>query len=151
MIEGTFDMRDALAGLDAMDRQAEQKAAIMFKELAKPARADVRQHQRDRKGIASSWPNRAQSTVARARRKSSRKRRKGRRAGLLGGLPSTWKTSTNASELKLSHRVKWATIHDEGGTAGKGARIPKRQFMYWSPEFLEESVEAFAEFVMGAW
>ena len=40
------------------------------------------------------------------------------------------------TSLRGESRVPWSGIHQDGGTAGRGSRIPARPFLWMSEEFL---------------
>lgn len=151
MLTTELILDDVHAGFLGMTTQAEKRADAFFVELRPSGRKDVRQHQRDRSGPDASWPARAASTQERARRAAKPKRRRGPKGGLLGNLPRAWKVYTDTRGLKFLHRVAWAGVHDTGGRVGRGARVPRRQFAYWSPEFLDSAARQFRAFVLRGW
>lgn len=48
---------------------------------------------------------------------------------LLGKLASSIKSKVTKDTLEVFSAVEWANVHDDGGTAGHGSKIPKREFM----------------------
>lgn len=50
---------------------------------------------------------------------------------ILGNLPRTFVVEVEGATVRLIARthVKFSEIHNEGGQAGRGARIPKREFL----------------------
>jgi phage gpG-like protein len=44
--------------------------------------------------------------------------------------------------------IDWAGVHNDGGVAGKGARIPERKFLEWTPERLAKFVEIAQQYVI---
>jgi hypothetical protein len=56
---------------------------------------------------------------------------------MLGKLASSIKSKMAKHTLTVYSGVPWAGVHNEGGTGGKGARIPQRQFLNLDQEDLE--------------
>lgn len=140
-LDATIDDREVLAAFDRMERRAERGRAF-FTELKTPAKADIRDHQKRREAPGGTrWPGYALSTRAR--------RRVGRR--LLKRLPGILKSYVDEDDLTLRSPVDWAPAHIKGGVAGNGARIPRRDFLWFKREFLEKVKAEFAEFVTKAW
>lgn len=48
---------------------------------------------------------------------------------LLGKLASSIVTKVDDGTLIVESKVPWAGVHNDGGAAGKGAQIPKREFL----------------------
>lgn len=147
----TLELDDLQAGIFGILNQAERRARAFFMELKPGGRKDVKQHQKDRRGETSSWPPRATTTRKRARHKSKTKRRKGARTSLLVNLARTWKIFTSVDHMKFVHRVTWSGVHDQGGKAGHGARMPRRQFAYWSNKFMDSAVRQYRAYVLKGW
>ncbi len=149
-LSATVDIRDADEGLAAMEHV---RLAPVFKELGKPLRDDQRDHAKKQEGPEGSWPKRSAHTAARiasarrsARRKKDRtakKRRLPRK--ILGRLPTAISMKTSASGVVIESKVAWSGIHQEGGTAGRGARIPARPFLWISERFLDLAAEKLAK------
>jgi len=129
----------------------------------------------------SRWPQRATSTMEKLEKRAhsartadailtKRKRRRsirkkgatagGRFAGplrqkqilsLLGKLPIGVKTMAKGAALEAASTASWAGIHNEGGVAGHGARIPEREFVAFSGEFLVEASDDLIAFVHKGW
>lgn len=150
-LDVTIDLSDVRQGMRAMTRQAESRAAIFFGELRRPAREEVREHRDAKRGPAATWPPRATSTRARAQRGGRPRRRKGASRGLLGRLPAMYQAKAQRDGLLMTHRVPWSSIHDEGGVAGHGARIPRRRFAFLTAKFTDDVAVAWARFVLGGW
>lgn len=135
----TLDISDVQAGFRGMLRRSDRSRSF-FLELLISARREVRDHQRDRRGETSRWPNRARSTQI--------SHGKGPRARLLGRLPWAWKSTASADGLLMRHMVPWSGVHDRGGVAGRGARIPRRQFSYLSAGFVGDTKSEYADYVL---
>ncbi len=57
------------------------------------------------------------------------------------------KIDGKAGYLEKYSRIAWAGIHNDGGTAGKGAKIPQRKFLEWTPERIAKLAEIAAAYV----
>lgn len=53
---------------------------------------------------------------------------------LLGKLGGSIVATIEGVKVRVESRVPWSGVHNEGGTAGKGARIPARVFLEITPE-----------------
>lgn len=132
--------------------RAVKSLAPALRLLRSPARADQRDHGKKAEGPGGqNWPGLARSTLerraadGRAKRlakagrvgkRKSRRRRVLKQRKLLGRLPSLWDSKVDAMSLTLTHKVRWAIVHLKGGRAGHGARIPGRDFAWWSDEMI---------------
>ena len=144
-----IDLRDAEAGFRGMTRRAESRRRSFFESAKKPARDDLRQRQKDRRGPNGElWPSRAASTLERARR-GGRKRSKS--PSLLGRLPRIWKGQVSSDSLRMVNHARFAEVHDAGGTVGHGARLPARGFIGFTRGFIADVHETWAEFVLAGW
>lgn len=61
----------------------------------------------------------------------------------LGRIASSMKLEIKGSRLVYGSEIKWAWVHNQGGTAGHGAQIPQRAFAYLEPEDLDVLVDMF--------
>lgn len=147
------DVEKGLLGLDVRPSALRP----VFNELRNPLRDDLKDHARQQEGPEGKWPGRSRRTMSRltARRRgrtASGRRRSRRRAGrLLGRLPSLFVVRVSGHGISAENRAKWSAIHQEGGTAGRGARIPARPFAWISDRFLDLSVEFLAEVMQLGW
>lgn len=124
-----IDLGDVDKGLDAMTRRS--VIATALKDLKVPMRLDQRDHAKAKSGPDGSWAPRAASTLAsraRAKRKLPAK--------LLGRLPTAVGYKATLGEVIAESRVAWSAIHQDGGTAGRGARIPARPFLWISDKLM---------------
>lgn len=74
-------------------------------------------------------------------------------APLLGRIAESFQLKIAGGRLEYGSTIPWAGVHNEGGTAGKGARIPARPFAYLTNEDVDTLVEMLREggsIVMGA-
>lgn len=138
----SIDFGDALKGLDAMGRRG--VLAPAFKTLKAPLRIDQREHAAAQSGPGGSWAPRAQSTIDRHRNKPRLPRKQ------LGRLPTAVSYSASARGVVGESRVAWSSIHQDGGTAGHGARIPARPFLWISDKFLGIATDALTGVVLAA-
>lgn len=112
-----------------------------WKEVKKPLRADLKDHKKRRESPEGSWAPIASST--KARRLAGRNKRSRR---LLGRLPSAIKLSYDRRRLIAGSIVKrWPQVHQWGGRAGHGARIPQRQFLWVSDKLTEAAAAIIAK------
>ncbi|MGL5361487.1 MAG: phage virion morphogenesis protein [Bosea sp. (in: a-proteobacteria)] len=126
MLTAKVDLSDVERGLSALyERGQSARGALDY--LRRPARRDQIDHGRKQSGPDGRWPRRV-----RGRGRPNRRR-------LLGRLTSATFTKVSRSALTLESRVKWSQIHQQGGKAGRGARIPERRFLWWSNELLTEA------------
>jgi len=108
--------------LRAFERLKRVDGRKVFRESKKPLRVDLREHAK-----AQSAPDGRWSPIA-----SSTKERRGRRRRLLGRLPTAIAITSGVDFVRAVSRAKWSRIHQDGGTAGHGSRIPQRTFMWAS-------------------
>lgn len=118
-----------------------------FRDLKGPAVFDQRHHWRKDEAPWGHWPGLAASTLERRTRKRGRDK-KGRNRSwptkLLGRFPTAVKSTASARSLVVESRVKrFSMIHQRGGTAGHGAKIPSRQYLWISQWLLQQSQKAF--------
>lgn len=120
-----------------------------FNNLKGPAVFDQRHHWRKDEAPWGHWPGLAASTLERRTRKRGRDK-KGRNRSwpkkLLGRFPTAVKSIASAKSLIVESRVKrFSMIHQQGGIAGHGARIPSRQYMWISDWLLQQAEKAFVK------
>ncbi len=107
-------------------------------EARKPLRADQRDHAKRQEGPSGAWTGRSPLTTRRAGTVVDDGKRNYRRPRkLMGKLPSALTSKVTRSGVTLISRAKWSGVHQDGGTAGQGARIPARPFLWASQEALE--------------
>jgi len=71
------------------------------------------------------------SRVARAHVKAEKSGAK-----ILGKLSGSLFSTVTEDTLTITSRPDWSSVHNDGGTAGNGAKISKRTFLEWTPERL---------------
>lgn len=165
------DLGDPMRGFAAME-DAAKRLRPAWAALRRPMRDDQRDHAKAQAGPAGKWPRNSPKTIERAkqmrrgRRKakarakgtrketvkfSNRKRRQFRASRLLGSLPNraVQVRQMGADGLVAFSRVPWSAIHQEGGRAGRGSRIPARPFLWLSDGFLSTAEKTIADHVAG--
>ncbi len=147
-----FDMTDVERGLAAMV-QAGKSPRQAFKLLRLPSKADQIEHGKKMEGPSGAkWQPRAASTVRRAKNAKSRKRAKTATRRILNSLPRRALSAVaTGSALVVASKVPWAGIHQHGGTAGRGAKIPARPFIYFSDEFIEKALVVLRAHIILSW
>ena len=69
------------------------------------------------------------------------------RGAPLGQIANSFSINFDKSSWEMFSRIEWAGVHNEGGSAGHGARIPARVFLGWTPERIEKFVEMANEYL----
>lgn len=67
---------------------------------------------------------------------------------LLGRVATSIKSVIASNVLTIESTIKWAGVHNDGGVAGKGARMPERKFLEWTPERISKFVEIAQNYVV---
>lgn len=119
-----------------------------FNNLKGPAVFDQRHHWNKVEAPWGKWPGLAPSTLERRTRPRGINRRTGKRQSwpkrLLGRFPTAVKSIASGKSLVVESRVKrFSMIHQKGGIAGHGARIPSRQYLWISEWLLQQAEKAF--------
>lgn len=161
-----FHDRDVVKGFESMDARR-KRLRTAFRQLRAPLAADLRAHaeQQESPSTGAKWPPRATATEGRSAKRARtvsvgrEKRRRGmsgpmrethvRRAEPLGSLPESVQTNAIGARLVARSAVSWSAVQNEGGVVGHGAVIPAREFVEFSPEFLDVAKETIAGFVAG--
>lgn len=155
-VRAHVELSDVEKGLIGLDLKASAMRPV-FNELRAPLREDQKEHAQQEQGPEGKWPARSRKTMARlgARRRgrtAKGRRRSRRRPGrLLGRLPGILDVRARSTSLSAESKAKWSGIHQDGGTAGRGARIPPRPFLWISDRFFDLSVELFAAVLELGW
>ncbi len=90
-----------------------------------------------------------ESLHARLSRSLEKSEQKG--AKILGRLSSSIEAEVSSDTLRVYSRVPWSGVHNEGGTAGHGAKIPKRTFLEWTPERVVKIAKIILYTLKDAW
>ena len=69
------------------------------------------------------------------------------RGALLGQVANSFSIDFDKTSWEMFSRIDWAGVHNEGGTAGHGARIPARVYLEWTPERIEKFVAMATEYL----
>ncbi len=128
---GEVDLGPVEQGFKAAERRA-RNLGTAFRELKKPLGEDQKDHGRRQRGPFGQWARRKPSTLA-----FYRSRGKGRVPRPMGRLPRAVAYESNALGVYGVSRARWSEVHQDGGTAGKGARIRARPFLWLSPKLLD--------------
>ena len=146
MIAAKVDLDHVQRGLDEMVRRG-MRPGLVLGSLRKPARKDQMEHGKAKQGPDGPWPARAASTTqGRGKRRARIRRRR-----LLGRLSSAINIYVRRSALVVQSKVRWSNVHQQGGTAGRGARIPERRFLWWSGELLDHVAKRLLDHVGEGW
>lgn len=169
-VDVRVDLKDVEAGLDAMKAAAGEMRRVMV--ALKPfARRDQEAHALSHMSSTGPWPARASSTLERVQKRAklvvartqTTRRKKGSLTGgskivthrratePLGSLPKSLRLRARADELIGDSPVAWAGAHNKGGIVGRRAKLPAREFLWWSPEFVELAVNAIEDYVITPW
>ncbi len=155
--------REVVAALKRM-RKPRGSFAPVFKELKKPFREDLKAHAKRQEGPDGKWPKHEASTLDRYKRASGRRvkiKGKGRQQGpvhrkiarrrsrkLLGKLPSAVTFRARGGSILAVSKVPWSEVMNTGGTVGRGAVLPKREFLFVSDAFAQLAAGRMAEYVV---
>lgn len=171
VVDVQVKLGDVERGLGDMEARASTLNSV-FQALKRPARQDQEDHARRAMGRDGPWPRRSQATLEKlddrvSRIVISKRKRKSWRAGtrvtirtvkrqiasnILGRLPGGVRFSVRGGrELVGRNRVTWSGVHNEGGVAGHNARIPEREFLWFSDRFLEVMTDAVELHVVSGW
>lgn len=126
----------------------------VFRDLRGPAVFDQRDHWKNDESPVGHWPGLAASTLERRTRRRGRDKRGRNRSWprkLLGRFPTAVQSIASSTSLVVRSRVKkFSWIHQAGGIAGHGARIPSRQYMWISSYLREEARRLFQRALQNA-
>ncbi len=132
-VAAAVDLRDVEKGIDALTNP--RAIAKGLRDLKKPLRVDQRDHAKKAEGPEGRWPKRATK---------SRKR-------LLGRLPGAVKVTSTGNSVSAVSSVKWSAVHQEGGVAGRGTKIPARPFLWVSDALHTQAAALLRDAVAGEW
>lgn len=173
MLSATVDFDDALRSMGNME-DAAKRLRPAWASLRRPMRDDQRDHAKAQAGPNGKWPRNSPKTIERARqmkrgRRKAKKRAKGRRketvkftnkrgrrqfraSRLLGSLPNrtVQVQQLGGDGLRAFSRVPWSGVHQEGGRAGRGSRIPARPFLWLSSKFRDLVVSTLEDHIVEA-
>ncbi len=155
-----IEVRDekVLAGFARM-KTAAQRARQFFQAMAKPVKADLKEHGDEQRGPHGAWPPRKalkaefhQSRDAATGRFGQGKRRRSRVKGgrLLGKITRSFRQRATERSLISASPIPWAGIHDTGGRVGRGSILPARPFLWISREVHETASQGYSKWVVNA-
>lgn len=148
-VHATVNIKQVVKAFERIEHFSTRK---VFSDLRGPARFDQRHHWRKEEAPNKHWPGLAPSTLERRTRPRGIDRKSGKRRSwptkLLGRFPTALQMIASAESLIVRSRVKrFDMIHQAGGRAGHGARIPQRQYL-WISKFLMGQVVKYFEVAM---
>jgi hypothetical protein len=136
---------------DMLGRIARIDTRKVFNELKGPMRFDERHHWRKSEAPDGKWPPLAPSTQERRTRPRGRDKNGKNRSWptrLLGRFPTALQILASKKSLIARSRIKrFDYIHQAGGIAGHGAKIPRRQYL-WISDFLTKETKRYFERAM---
>jgi phage gpG-like protein len=163
------DLLDAHIDLTAVDQRLAnietrgKRARPAFRELRAPLRADQRSHAKGQQGPNGSWPARSQLTESRRKAHAKNARANKKRLHpkkfktrpipkrILGRLPGALLLEAGDLFVKAVSRVPWSGVHQDGGNAGKRAKIPERTFLWLSDAIVAKAREVLLKHVLADW
>ena len=132
-ITASLDLRDLDKGIRGMKVSA-RDLKTAFRQAAPEWRKDIRDHGKKREGPDAKWEPLAAST--KAKRKARRRAGKKVAVAVLGKLRTAFGITFARDHIEAKSKIPWAGVHFWGGTAGKGAKIPSRDWLYASDDFM---------------
>jgi phage gpG-like protein len=169
--ETSVDISDVLHGFDLMRARASD-LSLVYRDLKEYLKDEIAAHFRKAEGPTGAWAPRAASTEARARYGSltaPKRRGKGKaarvgpmlrlrrgaadRKRLLGRFRAVgaYVFKVTSSSLTMYPRGPWAAVHQYGGTAGHGSKIPARPYLWISDRVVRRFEEALHLHIMSGW
>ena len=157
------DLRSIKKAMRKMERAGADPRKV-WRVLRKPLRKDQKEHMRageDSKG--SKWKPLAASTIqgrlskgGRAgkftkRGKMKKKTSRGLSRVLSKKLVTGAKVKITRGSIKITSIVPWAGVHQKGGRAGRGSRIPAREFFYVGDGLIRQTSRALAKHISEAY
>jgi len=138
-MEPTFelDLEDVLDGYDAM-RGAGADLTPVWREVEDLAKHDQAAIGATQEGTDGPWPKRARAQGRRRARK------------LLGRLPTSVHIKYDKHRFRKESKIPWSGAHQDGATVGRGAVLPKREHVYFTDEFLAETIARIEQHIAGA-
>jgi phage gpG-like protein len=59
-------------------------------------------------------------------------------------MPGSIRATVGSGSLQVFSEIEWAAVHNDGGTAGHGAKIPQRTFL----DLEEDDLEVLESFIL---
>ncbi len=137
-----LDLREVENGFKGMIK-AGQNFKRVWRKLAPTMKEDQKEHIRLQLGPDGVWPPLAKSTKKRRNKRKifTRKMAKG----------DATSVSFSRTELVVASNIEWADVHQSGGVAGKGAKIPERTFIYLSDKFIAIALPKIRDHLLRGW
>lgn len=167
------DVRVNLADVDKAIRESKALAGELgrvFRALKPWAKRDQLDHAARTQGPNGPWPVRARATLERRQqrarvvvtRRQTTRARKGGGAGAsivtrqratwpLGTLPRSIRYRSERDALRASSGIDWAQAHIDGAIVGRGAKLPARDYLWFSDPFLDMVAATIEDFVIAPW
>lgn len=139
----SVDVRDVERSFDAMERRGKQLGQA-FRVIKGEMRDDQRDHASKQEGPGGSWAPRAASTAAKMRSIGRAKKRQ------LGRLTSAVTYKATADGVVAVSRAPWSGVHQEGGTAGRGSKIPARPFLWISERLASKAIVVIERLILSS-
>jgi len=119
-------------------------------ELGEIGLTDIQDHFEQGGYPAGSWKKLRKVTIAQRQKKNLWPGLILVRHGVAGGLLGAVNYRAFPGGVVWSANKPYARIHNDGGMAGRGrkVRIPKREYMLFSDEAIEEMMDAIAEWIV---
>jgi len=127
-------------------RKAADRQAVIRAEFERITRGELGPARKEAKALLSGGPGDG-GRLGRAAARADEKIERYKSGHLLGQIASSITYEISPGTLTVFSRIPWAGIHNEGGTAGRGAQIPKRAFLYWTPERIAALAEIAAKHI----
>lgn len=157
--------------LEPIDRRIEtvedraRRLAPAFRELARPLRADQREHAKNEQGPSGKWPARSPFTEARRRARNrgarttkamrtislAKFKRRSTPKKILGRLPSAIQIIVGDLFVRGVYRVPWSGAHATGTRVGRGVRLPKRVMNWLGDKLVDTARQILVEHVLKDW
>lgn len=154
------DLAHVEAGLARLHDAGHDLSAV-FRASRKDLRLDQRDHAKHEQGPEGRWPALSPYTAIRrlARRGRQGSRRGRHRIGplklkggrILGRLPGALDVKADRYGMIARSRAKWSGVHQDGGSTGRGQRVPARPFLWISDRLLRAVVVRIDEKLSAAW
>lgn len=160
----SVDLSDVLRGLDLMRARGADLRAV-FRDVKEWLKPEIAEHFDAAEGPEGPWAPRAASTIARARQNRGFTRRAGKRRGQMTKRGERWagrqlgrfravnayRISVTRQSLTMQAKGAWAGIHQYGGVANHGAKIPARPFLWVGEILLDRFANRIVEHVVEGW
>ena len=83
----------------------------------------------------------AEKQVASIKERVARAEDKAKSRPILGRIRKAFESKIDSGMLKIVNKVGFSGVHNDGGTAGHGAKIPERRFLFLEPQDIDHLAE----------